>query len=198
MEEAIRIAREVALALDYAHRNGVVHRDVKPENILLADGQALVADFGVARALEEGTEGNLTETGAAVGTLAYMSPEQAEGNQLDGRSDVYSLGCVLYELLAGKTPFVGRTPQALIAKHLLEPAPHVRTLREGVPYAIEKVLARALAKAPADRFATAREFADALTRSDQEHYARPTTSDGARESPHGSIRPLEERRGKGD
>ena len=111
----------------------MIHRDIKPENILLADGQALVADFGVARAVG-GTEGKLTETGLALGTLAYMSPEQATGErQLDGRSDVYSLGCVLYELLTGEPPFTGRTPQAVVAKRLLEPLPHVRTLRESVP-----------------------------------------------------------------
>lgn len=163
VEEAVRITQEVALALDSAHRHGVVHRDIKPENILLADGQALVADFGVAHAVEQGTEGRLTETGLAVGTLAYMSPEQAAGErQLDGRADIYSLGCVLYELLTGEPPFTGRTPQAIIAKRVLEPVPHVRTLRESVPEAIEQALTRALAKIPADRFATAGEFAAAL------------------------------------
>jgi TolB-like protein/Flp pilus assembly protein TadD len=163
IEEAVRITQEVALALDSAHRHGVVHRDIKPENILLADGQALVADFGVARAVEQGTEGRLTETGLAVGTLAYMSPEQAAGERhLDGRSDVYALGCVLYELLTGEPPFTGRTPQAIIAKRVLEPVPHVRTLRDTVPEAIEQALTRALAKIPADRFATAGEFAAAL------------------------------------
>jgi eukaryotic-like serine/threonine-protein kinase len=174
VEEAVRITREVALALDYAHRHGVIHRDIKPENILLADGQALVADFGLARALEEGTEDRLTDTGLTVGTLLYMSPEQAAGEPLDGRSDVYSLGCVLYELLTGEPPFTGRTPQAIIARRTLEPVPHVRTLRENVPYAIEQALTRALAKVPADRFATARELADALVKGELEDHPRPT------------------------
>src|SRR6185312_9551133 len=110
------LASQVALALDYAHREGVVHRDLKPENILLSDGQALVADFGLAKALSTGGEAKLTETGMALGTPAYMSPEQARGGEVDGRSDVYALGCVVYEMLAGEPPFYGSTPQAVIAK----------------------------------------------------------------------------------
>jgi eukaryotic-like serine/threonine-protein kinase len=163
VEEAIRIAREVADAVDYAHRQNVIHRDIKPENILLSEGHARVADFGVARAVESAAGGEqLTETGMAVGTPAYMSPEQASAGQVDGRSDVYALGCVLYEMLAGEPPFTAPTPQAVIAKRLMEPVPHLRTLRD-VPAAVEEAATRALARAPADRFSTAGEFARALS-----------------------------------
>jgi eukaryotic-like serine/threonine-protein kinase len=162
VEVAVDLTRQVALALDYAHREGVVHRDLKPENILLSDGQALVADFGIAKAVSPAGDAQLTETGMAIGTPAYMSPEQAVGGQVDGRSDVYALGCVVYEMLAGEPPFTGATPQALIAKRVLEPVPHVRTLRDSVPESVEQALTRALARIPADRFQTAAEFARAL------------------------------------
>jgi serine/threonine-protein kinase len=162
LHDAMELARQTALALDYAHREGVIHRDFKPENILLSEGQALVADFGVAKALAAGSESRLTETGMAVGTPAYMSPEQAGGGPVDGRSDIYALGCVLYEMLTGEPPFTGPTPQAILAKRVLEPVPHVRTLRESVPEPLEQAVTRALAKAPADRFANAAEFAQAL------------------------------------
>ncbi len=162
LADALRIAREVALALDYAHRQGVIHRDIKPENILLSDNQALVADFGVARALEVAGGERLTETGIALGTPAYLSPEQASASrELDGRADIYSLGCVLYEMLAGEPPFTGPTAQAIIAKHFSEPVPHLRTIRD-VPEAVEQAVTRALARSPADRFTTAAEFATAL------------------------------------
>jgi serine/threonine-protein kinase len=162
VDVAVDLARQVSIALDYAHREGVVHRDLKPENILLSEGQALVADFGVAKALSAGGESQLTEAGMSVGTPAYMSPEQASAGQVDGRSDIYALGCVLYEMLAGEPPFTGRTPQAILAKRVLEPVPHVRTVRENVPEPLEQAITRALAKAPADRFATAGDFAHAL------------------------------------
>ena len=161
VEDAIRITRETALALDHAHRHRVVHRDIKPENILLSDGQALVADFGVARALEQGAEG-LTETGLALGTPMYMSPEQASGGRVDARADIYALGSVLYEMLTGEPPFTGATPQAVFAKRLAGDIPRARALRPTVPETVDRVIARALAPASADRFATAAELARAL------------------------------------
>jgi serine/threonine protein kinase len=161
--EAVQIAREVADALAYAHGQGVIHRDIKPENILLYSGHALVADFGIARAVWQAEGGRLTETGMAVGTAAYMSPEQGSGlEQVDGRSDVYSLGCVLYEMLAGEPPYTGPTAQAIIAKRLSDPVPRVRRVRPPVPDAVDQCLLKALARVPADRFATAEHFARAL------------------------------------
>ena len=163
VEEAVRIARQVADALDHAHRHGVIHRDIKPENILLADGDALVADFGIARALDAAGGERLTETGLALGTPAYMSPEQGAGSsRLDGRADIYALGCVLYEMLAGQAPFTGPTAQAILARHAIDPVPSLRTVRSTVGAALDRAVARALAKVPADRFPTARAFGDAL------------------------------------
>ncbi len=162
VEAAVDIARQVALALDYAHREGVVHRDLKPENILLTEDQALVADFGVAKGLEAGGRAQLTETGMAVGTPTYMSPEQASGGAVDARSDVYALACVLYEMLAGEPPYTGSTPQAIFAKRVLEPVPHVRTLRQSAPEGVEQAITKALATVPADRFQSAAEFARSL------------------------------------
>ena len=166
VDEALRIVREAADALDYAHRHGVVHRDIKPENILLADGHALVADFGIARALgaATGTGEKLTQTGTSVGTAAYMSPEQAAGEaEVGPRSDLYSLGIVLYEMLAGETPFNAATPQAMIARRFTETPKPLRAHRDTVPEAIELATAKALARTPADRYPNARAFADALT-----------------------------------
>jgi serine/threonine protein kinase/Tfp pilus assembly protein PilF len=160
LEEALRITREVASALDYAHRHQVMHRDVKPENILLHEGAALVADFGIGKALSGGK--SFTQTGMSVGTPAYMSPEQASGDaSIDGRSDLYSLGCVLYEMLTGEPPFTGPTAQAIIAKRFVSPVPRVRTTRD-VPEGVDVALSRALARTPVDRYRTVAEFADAL------------------------------------
>jgi serine/threonine protein kinase/tetratricopeptide (TPR) repeat protein len=174
VEDALRIAREAADALDYAHQQGIVHRDIKPENIMLTGRHALVADFGIARAVGASSAQKLTETGMAVGTPAYMSPEQATGErELDGRSDIYSLGIVLYEMLAGEPPFGGATAQAMIARRFTETARPLRTVRETVPESVEEAVAKALAKAPADRFSTAGEFGKALEASLQP--SRPLT-----------------------
>src|SRR5262249_39120558 len=156
VDDALRLSREVAEALDDAHRHGVVHRDVKPENILLSGGQAMVADFGIARALRAVSDSQATPMGTVIGTPAYMSPEQATGSaDLDGRSDIYSLACVLYEMLAGQPPFTGPTHENVIAQHLtLEPR-RVTALRAAVPQSIADALGKALAKTPADRFRTA-------------------------------------------
>jgi eukaryotic-like serine/threonine-protein kinase len=163
LDEALRIARTVAEALDFAHTHGIVHRDIKPENILLFGNEAMVADFGIALAIDALGEDRLTQTGLSLGTPAYMSPEQASAEpRIDGRSDIYSLGCVLYEMLAGEPPHTGRTPQAVIARRLTEPPPRLSTIRE-VPLSIEQAIHRALARNPADRFATARDFARAIT-----------------------------------
>jgi eukaryotic-like serine/threonine-protein kinase len=162
VDTAVRIASEVADALDYAHRHGVVHRDIKPQNILLSDGHARVADFGVARALAVAGEA-LTNTGLAIGTVTYMSPEQASGaTAIDGRSDIYSLGVVLYEMLAGEPPFSGPTVQAVMARRFTETPRPLTATREGLPAAVTRTVERALARSPADRFATAGEFARAL------------------------------------
>ncbi len=167
IDEAVRITREVALALDFAHRHGIIHRDVKPENILLVDGQALVADFGIGRALDAAAEDNqITQTGFAVGTPAYMSPEQAVGERdVDGRTDVYSLGVMLYEMLAGEPPFGGPTAQAIAAKRISGEIPSLRRLRPSVPESLERVVLTSLAPIPADRFTTPGQFAQALSSS---------------------------------
>jgi len=161
VEEAIRIAREAAGALDYAHEQGFVHRDVKPENILLTRrDEVLVADFGIARAL--GGEDVLTEAGVALGTPIYMSPEQASGCTVDARADIYSLGCVLYEMLAGRPPYTGPTAQAILAKRIAEPPPSVQAVRSCVPDSVDQAIQRALAPIATNRFPTARAFARAL------------------------------------
>src|SRR5438445_2610853 len=163
LAEAIRIARDVGVALDYAHRQGFVHRDVKPENILFADGHAVLADFGIARAFSAVGVEVVTEGGLALGTPEYMSPEQASGGQdLGGRSDLYSLACVIYEMLAGEPPLRGRGARATMAKQVTEAPRPLRALRPDAPARVERVLARALAKNPDDRFATVAEFLAAL------------------------------------
>src|SRR5687767_12512040 len=161
--DAVRIASEVASALDYAHRHGVVHRDIKPENILLHDGRALVADFGIALAASKAGGNRMTETGMSLGTPHYMSPEQAMGErEITARSDVYAIGVVLYEMLTGDPPFTGSTAQAIVARVLTETPRPILPQRHTIPPAIEAAVLTALEKLPADRFATAAEFAQAL------------------------------------
>jgi len=166
VDDALRIARDVADALDYAHRRGIVHRDVKPENILLHESRPLVADFGIALAVQNADGQRLTLPGLSLGTPAYMSPEQAAGDTgVDGRSDQYALACVVFECLAGEPPFTGATPQALLAKRFAGPVPDVGVLRDGVGLPIRTALMRAMSRAPADRFATTAAFAAALSAS---------------------------------
>jgi serine/threonine-protein kinase len=163
LEDALQITREVAEALGYAHKHGVVHRDIKPENILLHEGHALLADFGIARALTAAGGETVTASGVSVGTPTYMSPEQATGSgEPDARSDLYSLGCVLYEMLVGHPPFTGATAQEILARHALDPVPSLRAARTAVPESVERALTVALAKQAADRFATASQFVAAL------------------------------------
>jgi serine/threonine-protein kinase len=170
VDEALRLAREVASALDYAHRQGVVHRDIKPENTLLQDGSALVADFGIALAVEEAGGHRMTQTGMSLGTPAYMSPEQAMGERKIGpRSDVYALGAMTFEMLAGEPPFTGPSSQAIVAKVLTEQPPSLRAKRPSVPPAAEAAILTALQKLPADRWGSAKEFGDALAGATTHH-----------------------------
>jgi serine/threonine-protein kinase len=164
IDEALGIAREVADALGYAHARGIVHRDIKPENILLEGGHAVVADFGIARAMSVAGGDRLTQTGTTLGTPLYMSPEQAAGSDdLDGRSDLYSLGCVLYEMLGGQAPFTGPTAESVVRQHVLTVAAPITNLRPTVPPEVAGALARSLAKNPADRFNPAAQFVQALS-----------------------------------
>jgi serine/threonine protein kinase len=162
--DAVEIARAVASALTYAHATGVVHRDIKPENVMLHQGEAVVTDFGIAKAVTSaGSEQSLTQTGSSVGTPAYMSPEQASGTaELDGRSDVYSLGCMLYEMLAGEHPYPAPSVQAMLVRHVVDPIPSLRQARPEAPDGLHEAVAKAMAKRPEDRFPSATEFAQAL------------------------------------
>ncbi|HEV8150855.1 MAG TPA: protein kinase [Gemmatimonadales bacterium] len=166
LPEALRLAREVADALDHAHRHGVIHRDIKPENILLSEQHAVVADFGIARALDEagaGSGGTLTRAGQAIGTPTYMSPEQITGERsIDGRTDLYALGCTLFEMLTGQPPWSGGGMTSVLARRLAEPPPKVRTLDPSIPTAVEQALLKTLAREPEERYKTPAEFAAAL------------------------------------
>jgi serine/threonine protein kinase len=182
VEMAVRITQEVAEALDHAHRHGVVHRDIKPENIMLHEGHALVADFGIGKAIGAVEGEAFTQTGATVGTPAYMSPEQAAGETIDGRSDLYALGCVLYEMLAGEPPFTGPTVQAVIAKRFVQTPADLTALREGVPRPVARSVQKALARTPIDRFETGTQFAAALA-----EVETPTVAAAAPAAPEKSI-----------
>ncbi|MBI4502852.1 MAG: protein kinase [Gemmatimonadetes bacterium] len=189
--DAMRIVQQVGAALDHAHGQNVVHRDIKPENILFHEGEAMVADFGIALAVEQAGGHRLTGTGLALGTPEYMSPEQANANRpLDGRSDIYSLGCVLYEMLVGEPPYTGPTAQAVITKRACDPVPSVGRLRSVAPH-IDQALQRALAKIPADRFVTAREFASAIA-------AAPAPPAGTTPSRSIAVLPFSNLSGDGD
>src|SRR5262245_29865849 len=162
IEDAVQITLEVADALGHAHAQGIVHRDIKPENILLSGGHALVADFGIARAATEAGGQKLIQTGMAVGTPVYMAPEQSVGDAVGPTSDLYSLGCVLYEMLAGEPPFTAKNPQALMARHAMEAVPSIRIIRNTVPEEVEDAIFAAMAKVPADRPQNATQFAEIL------------------------------------
>jgi eukaryotic-like serine/threonine-protein kinase len=184
VSDAVRIARSIASGLDYAHRQGVVHRDIKPANILLQDGEPVIADFGIALAVQQAGGGRLTETGLSLGTPYYMSPEQATAERDPGpRSDVYSLGCVLYEMLTGEPPFTGNTAQAVLGKILTAEAVAPTRLRGTIPPHVEAAILDSLAKLPADRFASAADFARALSDAGAD---RPRVAAGA--AGHGSGR----------
>jgi serine/threonine-protein kinase len=166
LDDALAVGRNILAALAHAHRQGILHRDIKPENILLEGGEAVLADFGIARAISAAGGGSLTQTGMAIGTPVYMSPEQAAGDrELDGRTDLYAVGCVLYEMLAGHPPFMGTTSQEILRRQIMDPLPPLRSARAGVPEPVERAIAKALAKSPADRWASADQFAKALTSS---------------------------------
>jgi serine/threonine-protein kinase len=201
LPDAIQLACEIADALHYAHTHQVIHRDIKPENVLIQEGHALVADFGIARAVTQAGGDKLTETGMAVGTPHYMSPEQALGGEhLDGRADQYSLACVFYEMLIGQPPFQGPNAMAILARHSMESVPSLQVVRHSIPDEVEDAVMRALEKTPADRFPTVREFGDALLQADLGPTARRTSPRAIqavrRTSPRG-VAAQPERRGKG-
>ena len=174
LADAIRIGSNVADALAYAHAHGVVHRDIKPENILLSNGHALVADFGIAKAVEAAGDSKLTETGWGMGTPAYMSPEQIVGEPVDGRSDIYGLGCVVYEMLTGHPPFPADNARAMFTRHQVDPPPPISAERPEIPAHVQDAVLTALAKLPGDRFTTASEFIERLTMPGGARVARPS------------------------
>jgi TolB-like protein/Flp pilus assembly protein TadD len=180
LEEALQLVRGIALALDYAHRNNIVHRDIKPENIMLQEGEAMVMDFGIAKAVSVAAGDTLTQSGMMVGTPAYVSPEQAAGEPVvDGRSDQYSLACVLYEMLSGRKPFIGATAQAVLSKRFTESVPSIRAVFPPAPEEVEFALGKALSKDAGERFSTTMDFARALVA------AHLRTPDGSRSTPGG-------------
>ena len=193
VDESIKFGREVIGALDYAHRRGVVHRDIKPENVMVYEDAALVTDFGIALAVRSGHGVRMSEAGVVIGTPPYMSPEQSLGDPVDARSDLYSVACVIYEMLGGTPPFVGDTPMAITAQKLVDPVPPLRALREEVPEEVDAVLARALAAQADERYATAAEFGAALEAAFGGEGARATPRHGttaARGAPSIAVLPF--------
>jgi serine/threonine-protein kinase len=189
VDEAVRIAREVLDALEYAHEHGIVHRDVKPENILLHGGHAMVADFGIALAVSAAAGGRMTETGLSLGTPHYMSPEQATAEkEITARSDIYSLGAVLYEMLSGSPPHVGASAQQIVMKIIAEPVQPVTALRKSVPPNVAAAVAKSLEKLPADRFESAKAFGDALGNSAYTNASGPRTAGYAMAGRRVSVR----------
>ncbi len=179
--QTVQVARQVASALEHAHRHGVVHRDIKPENILLSGGQVMLADFGIARAIRDSGQASITVVGTPLGTPAYMSPEQVLGRgEIDHRSDIYSLGCVLFEMLAGRPPFVAATVGRVMRMHLTDPPPTVASCRSAAPPELDAIVSKALAKEPAGRFQTAQEFAEALGLVEAAETLERATPSGAR------------------
>lgn len=192
VEDAVRIGSDVANALDYAHRKGVVHRDIKPENVLLVDGHAVIADFGIARAIRDTARATpdalLTLAGVVIGTPAYMSPEQSLGvEEIDGRSDIYSLGCLCYEMLVGQQPFPGDSAQAIIMRHITAPAPAASATREDVPEGLDRAILRAMEKEPASRFASAVDFASSMRAGSSAMRIRPDSARGRMPLPATSM-----------
>jgi serine/threonine protein kinase len=174
VDETVRLTTDIANALRVAHLQGVIHRDIKPDNILLSRGEPLVADFGIALAVGSAAGNRLTATGLSIGTPHYMSPEQAAGeSQIDARSDIYSLAAMMYEMLAGEPPYTGRTAQVVLAKRIAEPVPSVRRIRDKVPASVDVAIQRALDSVPADRFSTMGEFIAALTAPDVSEAPQP-------------------------
>lgn len=187
VDEAVRIVLEVADGLAHAHERGLIHRDIKPANVMLSDGHALVADFGIARAMDQASGERLTSTGLAIGTPSYMSPEQWEATgPIDGRADQYALGCMLYEMLVGEPPFTGPTPQVILARHALDDVPSIRTARSTVPPGIEGVVRRAMAKVPSERYPSLGDFSEALRRAAKGELPEPGLT---RRAPSGGDRP---------